>query len=197
MTALYSFVFLLGSAVEGAFLLNYQYTYGSTSHILYTGLTEHQAERIAENADVKSVVHLSSLGQLTDPQIGQRSVKLAVTDRDYAQTILSVPTTGRLPEQADEIALESSPWIPLAFPMNRALTSAFCGPIPKERSTPPTSRSAAGGKAPANFTESCAWITEEAAEGLLPGYDDAYASNITLGVTLWQPEIWRNRPNRS
>ena len=76
VTALYSFVFLLGSAVEGAFLLSYQYTYGSTSHILYIGLTEHQAERIAENADVKSVVHLSSLGQLTDPQIGQRSARI-------------------------------------------------------------------------------------------------------------------------
>ena len=35
VTGLYSFVFLLGSAVEGAFLLNYQYSYGSTSHILY------------------------------------------------------------------------------------------------------------------------------------------------------------------
>ena len=33
-------------------------------------------------------------------------VKLAVTDRDYAETVLSVPTTGRLPEQPGEIALD-------------------------------------------------------------------------------------------
>ena len=38
VTALYTFVFLLGSSVENAYLLNYQYSYGSTSHILYTGL---------------------------------------------------------------------------------------------------------------------------------------------------------------
>ena len=36
VTALYTFVFLLGGSIKGAFLLNYQYTYGSTSHILYT-----------------------------------------------------------------------------------------------------------------------------------------------------------------
>ena len=41
VTGLYAFVFLLGSSVQAGFLLNYQYTYGSTSHILYTGLTEH------------------------------------------------------------------------------------------------------------------------------------------------------------
>ncbi len=62
VTALYSFVFLLGSAVEGAFLLNYQYTYGSTSHILYTGLTEHQADILSRDAAIRSSVRLSSVG---------------------------------------------------------------------------------------------------------------------------------------
>ena len=187
VTALYSFVFLLGSAVEGAFLLSYQYTYGSTSHILYTGLTEHQAERIAENADVKSVVRLSSLGQLTDPQIGQRSVKLAVTDRAYAQTILSVPTTGRLPEQADEIALDEFTMDSLGIPheLGADLRLLWTDSEGKEH----TSYFTLCGwwESPTNFTESCAWITKEAAEGLLPGYNDAHASGITLGVTLWQP----------
>ena len=36
VAALYTFVFLLGTSVEDAYLLNYQYSYGSTSHILYT-----------------------------------------------------------------------------------------------------------------------------------------------------------------
>ena len=78
VTALYTFVFLLGSSVEEGFLLNYQYTYGSTSHILYTGLTDRQADTIAGNANVKSTVRLSTVGQVTDPMIGQRVVKLAV-----------------------------------------------------------------------------------------------------------------------
>ena len=93
VTALYTFVFLMGSSVQDAFLLNYQYTYGSTSHILFTGLTEHQAELLSQHVNVKSTVRLSTLGQLSDPMIGQRSVKLAVTAQAYAETVLSLPTT--------------------------------------------------------------------------------------------------------
>ena len=106
VTGLYAFMFLLGGAVEDAYLLNYQYTYGSTSHILYTGLTEHQAALLSQHPNVKSAVRLSTVGTLSDPMLGQRSVKLAVTDRDYAQTVLSIPTNGRLPEQPGEIALD-------------------------------------------------------------------------------------------
>ena len=62
VTGLYAFVFLLGGAVEDAFLLNYQYTYGSTSHILYTGLTEHQADILSRDAAIRSSVRLSSVG---------------------------------------------------------------------------------------------------------------------------------------
>ena len=106
VAGLYTFVFLLGGAVEGAYLLNYQYTYGSTSHILYTGLTAHQADLLSQHPNVKSTVRLSTVGVLSDPMMGQRLVKLAVTDQDYAETVLSIPTTGSLPQQPGEIALD-------------------------------------------------------------------------------------------
>lgn len=106
VTALYTFVFLLGNSVEHAYLLSYQYAYGSTSHILYTGLTGRQADRIAGNANIKDSVLLSTIGQLTDPMLGQRLVKLAVTEQAYAETVLSVPSTGNFPEQPGEIALD-------------------------------------------------------------------------------------------
>lgn len=187
VTGLYSFVFLLGDAVEGAFLLNYQYSYGSTSHILYTGLTEHQAERIEQNADIKSAVRLSSLGQLTDPQIGQRSVKLAVTDRAYAETILSVPTTGRLPEKADEIALDEFTMDSLGIPHEAGAPVRILWTDPEGIEHTSAFTLCGWWESPTNFTESCAWITKEAAEELLPGYNDESAPCITLGVTLWQP----------
>ena len=47
MTAMYAFVFLLGSSIEGAYLLSYQYAYGSTNHILFTGMTSRQAQAVA------------------------------------------------------------------------------------------------------------------------------------------------------
>ena len=84
ITGLYTFTFLLGSSVENAFLLNYEYQYGSTSHILFHGLTPHQADKLAQHPNVKSAVQISALGQLSDEMMGVRSVKLAVTDQGYA-----------------------------------------------------------------------------------------------------------------
>ena len=187
VTGLYAFMFLLGGAVEDAYLLNYQYTYGSTSHILYTGLTEHQAALLSQHPNVKSAVRLSTVGTLSDPMLGQRSVKLAVTDRDYAQTVLSIPTTGRLPEQPGEIALDE-------FTMGSlGVLQEIGAPVTLEwtdaaGNTHTDAFTLCGWWAsPTNFTEACAWITADTAASLMPDYDSENATNLTLGVTLHQP----------
>lgn len=187
VTALYSFVFLLGNSVEDAFLLNYQYTYGSTSHILYTGLTSHQADAIGENANVKSTVRLSSIGRLSDPMMGQRTVKLAVTDRDYAESVLSVPTTGKLPESPFEIALDEFTMDSLGVPheLGAPVSLQWTDPDGTARTTEFTL--CGWWASPTNFTEACAWITPETAAQLMPGYAEETAPNVTLGVNLHQP----------
>lgn len=188
VTALYSFVFLLGSSVEDAYLLNYQYSYGSTSHILYTGLTEKQADTLAGNAGIESVVRLSTIGRLSDPVIGQRNIKLAVTDRSYAQTVLSVPTTGNLPQEKGEIALDEFTMDSLGVPhqLGSPVTIQWTDPQGEAH----TSDFALCGwwASPTNFQEACAWITQEEAKLLLPDYDEETAHNVTLGVNLHQPK---------
>ncbi len=188
VTALYSFVFLLGSSVEDAYLLSYQYSYGSVSHILYTGLTEKQADTLAENSSIKSTVRLSTIGRLSDPVIGQRNVKLAVTDRAYARTVLSVPTTGALPQKKGEIALDEFTMDSLGVPheIGSPVTIRWTDPEGKEH----TSEFVLCGwwASPTNFTEACAWITQEEARLLLPDYDEEAAHNVTLGVDLHQPK---------
>lgn len=186
--ALYTFVFLLGSSVEDAYLLNYQYSYGSTSHILYTGLTEKQADTLSGNSSIKSTVRLSSIGQLSDPIIGQRNIKLAVTDRAYAQTVLSVPTKGRLPIKRGEIALDKFTMDSLGVPHEAGspVSLQWKDPDGKEHKT--TFTLCGWWASPTNFTEACAWITKEEAKELLPDYDKENAYNVTLGVTLHQPK---------
>lgn len=188
VTALYTFVFLLGSSVENAYLLNYQYSYGSTSHILYTGLTEKQADTLTGNSSIKSTVRLSTIGQLSDPVIGRRSIKLAVTDRAYAQTVLSVPTVGTLPEKNGEIALDEFTMDSLGIPHEIGSPVSIDWTDPKGE-THTTAFTLCGWWAnPANFSEACAWITKEEAKKLLPDYDEENAANVTLGVNLHQPK---------
>ena len=186
ITGLYTFTFLLGSAVENAFLLNYEYQYGSTSHILYHGLTAHQADKLAQHPNVKSTVRISALGQLSDEMMGFRSVKLAVNDQDYAESILSVPTAGRLPEKAGEIALDEFTMDSLGVlhelgaPVSIQWTDSKGG----QHSTDFTL--CGWWASPTNFTEACAWVTAECAAGLLTGYPDT--ASVTMGVDFHQPK---------
>lgn len=187
VTGLYGFVFLLGNSVEEAYLLNYQYSYGSTSHILYTGLTNHQADSLAGNAMVKSTVRLSTVGVLSDEMIGQRSVKLAVTDRDYAETVLSVPTSGRLPRQVGEIALDEFTMDSLGILHELGTKFSLSWTDPDGQSRTDEFTLCGWWASPTNFAEACAWITAETAQELVPGYDGDAARNVTLGVNLHQP----------
>ena len=168
-------------------MLNYQYLYGSTSHILFTGLTENQADLLAQHANVKSAVRLSTVGQLSDPMMGQRLVKMAVTDRDYAETVLSLPTTGHLPEKAGEIALDEYTMgsLGILYEIGAPVTIQWTDPQGGIHTD--TFTLCGWWSSPTNFSESCAWITAETAAGLVPGYNDENAANLTLGVTLHQP----------
>ena len=80
VAALYTFVFLLGSSVEAAYLLNYRYASGFTDHIRYTGLTDRQADAVEGDFRVKRAVRTTVLGVVTDPAIGGRTVKLTVSN---------------------------------------------------------------------------------------------------------------------
>lgn len=186
ITGLYAFTFLLGSSVENAFLLNYEYRYGSTSHILYHGLTAHQADKLAQHPNVKSTVRISALGQLSDEMMGVRSVKLAVTDQNYAESILSVPTTGRLPEKPEEIALDEFTMDSLGVlhELGAPVSIQWTDSKGEQHNTDFTL--CGWWASPTNFTEACAWVTAECAAGLLPGYPDT--ASVTMGVDLHQPK---------
>ena len=62
VTMLYTIVFYTADSVHSSYLLQDQMEYGSTSHIVFTGLSRHQAERISSHDAVESSVELHSVG---------------------------------------------------------------------------------------------------------------------------------------
>lgn len=188
ITALYTFVFLLGSSVQEAFLLSYQYSYGSASQILYTGLTNQQADHLEENSSVKKSVRLTAIGQLTDPMIGQRLIKLAVTDRAYAESISSIPDTGDLPKNAGEIALDEFTMDSLGVPRELGAPVTLLWTDPEGNAHTTEFTLCGWWTSSAVFTEACAWISADTARTLVPDYQDKESHNVTLGVNLYQPE---------
>ncbi len=186
VTLLYTLVLFTADSVHSSYLLSDQMEYGSTSHIVFTGLTEHQAERIRGDDRVESSVELHSLGILGDELLEYRSICLAAADTDYAETVSAVPEEGRMPERLGEIALDTMTLDSLALPHETGTVIDL------------TWRDAEGTGHTGQFTlcgfwsgenihtESCAWISPEEAARLRE--ETGVKESITLGVMLWQPE---------
>ncbi len=188
VTALYTLIFLLGDSVESYYLLQYQYQFGSTSQILYTGLTKQQADAVAGDTRVRNSVRLSTVGQLTDPMLGQRLVKLAVADHAYAETVLSVPDTGDLPKHPGEVALDGLTMDSLGIPHELGTCVSLIWTA-SDGGTHTSDFTLCGWwTSPTVFTESYAWISPDTAQKLVPECLDKTNPTVTLGVNLHQPK---------
>lgn len=187
VTVLFTVSFYMTDGIREAYLMDDQIEYGSSSHIIFSGLSEDQARRVAAHESVESSARLDSLGDLSADSLEYRQVHLALADRDYAETMDALPREGRMPEREGEIALDTltldslgiahklgepveTEWTPWSGGETRKETFTLCGYWSTEN----------------GHTESCAWISGETFARLLK--EEGGGESLTLGVTLWQPE---------
>lgn len=184
VSMLCTFSFALGFTVRDGLIYSYQIRYGSTSHILYYGLDSAQAASIARHADVKKTVRLRAVGLLSDDMMEYRSVKLAAVDNEWAAATEAVPVHGRMPEADDEIAMDELTLQSLAIPRKEgAKVQIRWMPADGSEERVDTFRLCGWWGSSMGYTETCAWITPDAARKLCPDAPDY----VTLGVTLYRP----------
>lgn len=183
VSMLCTFSFALGFMTRDGLLYSYQVQYGSASHILYYGLNSVQALSVAGHADVKKTVRLQAIGLLSDDMMEYRSVKLAAVDADWAAATQSVPTYGRMPEADDEIALDELTLQSLAIPRKEGTEVELVWTSAGGEKHVDTFRLCGWWNDVMGYTETCAWITPDAADRLCPDTPD----QVILGVTLYRP----------
>lgn len=71
------------------------------------GLSEEQADLIANHPDVEELGRSIVLGLAENRELSGRSVEIRWANAPYAQHSYALPTTGHLPQAADEIALDT------------------------------------------------------------------------------------------
>ena len=71
------------------------------------GLSEEQADLIANHSDVEELGRSIVLGLAENRELSGRSVEIRWANAPYAQHSYALPTTGHLPQAADEIALDT------------------------------------------------------------------------------------------
>lgn len=184
---LYTVVFYTAESVENSYLLEDQQEYGSTSHIVFDNLTEHQAGQIQNHESVESSAVLHTVGMLSDDMLEYRQIRLAISNPDYARTVEDMPDVGRMPEKAGEVAVDTMTldslgiphvigtkvalkWQPFSGGAEKTEEFTLCGYWTRENV----------------YTETCAWISSKDARRLEGGAEGK--ERITLGVNLYQPE---------
>lgn len=80
---------------------------GYDAQVSFHSITKEQAIRIAAHPDVKEVGNSLIAGLMQDEHVAGRQVEIRWADESYAKHSFALPTTGRMPEREDEIALDT------------------------------------------------------------------------------------------
>lgn len=184
VSMLCTFSFAIGHMIRKGTLYGYMRTYGSTCHIVFYGADSAQAAAISRHNAVKETASVRAAGVLSDDMMEYRSVRLAPVSTAWAEVTESVPVNGRMPEAADEIALDELTLQSLAVPRRQGeRVTLKWTPVDGGPERTDTFTLCGWWNSAMSATESCAWITQEAAQNLYPeGTDD-----VTLGVILYRP----------
>ena len=71
-------------------------------------ITPKQAEKLAAHPDVKELGQSIVLGLAENDKLGGRQVEIRWADDSYAMHSFAAPTTGRMPQSADEAAMDTT-----------------------------------------------------------------------------------------
>lgn len=180
---LFSFVLFLNTTCEYNYQITWQHAYGSLSDIVYTQLKPREAQRLAEQENIKEAVSCRTLGAVQEVMI--EDGQLALAGEAYARSIGSFPDVGRMPKSGAEIAVDATTLRRLQLPreLGTKVTLTWC---PAGETEPLTQ----------NFTLVGIWEPEMTAYGTLfwvsEDFGERYAPlakelpNTSLGVTLWR-----------
>lgn len=177
---LFSFVLFLGSSMRLALETELHTTESMFSDIVFTDLTRGQAEQLRTQGNVKTEIWYQSIGTVAAQD---SRLALAAYNEDYAMTASQAPTLGRLPETADEIAMDVSATYLLGG------TGQVGSPItlswtPDGAQKPVEQTFTLVGTWEPTSASGLAWVSDE----LAAAYPTSPNSRtVTAGVTLWRP----------
>ena len=185
-TMMFTSLFVLSQSMIENMQQMYIQQAGYSSQLSSILLTDDEADAIAEHPAVAEASRSTVVGVAEN--VSGRQVELRAASADYADSALSLPTEGRMPENADEIALDTITLdkLGLAHQLGETVHLSW------------TSAPGSDAHETADFTlcgiwqgnpaamASMAWVSEDFAEKLSVGVDQnaARESGSILGLTM-------------
>ena len=90
---------------------------GTKAHTAARQITDEQIELLAAHPDVRSYGRSIVLGLAENERLGGRQVEIRYASDQYAKDDFSYPETGHMPEQKNEIALDTETLHQLGIPL--------------------------------------------------------------------------------
>lgn len=118
-TVLITAVFTIGISLSDGMRQILIHSYGRSTEVDFQYLTEDEARRVAQHPLVKEYGLSRLITTTTEGVFRQAQGEIHTVDENFAEFTFSTPTTGRLPEAENEIALTS--WILDAMNLPREL----------------------------------------------------------------------------
>ena len=185
-TMMFTSLFVLSQSMIENMQQMYIQQAGYSSQLSSSLLTDDEADAIAEHPAVAEASRSTVVGVAEN--VSGRQVELRAASADYADSALSLPTEGRMPENADEIALDTITLdkLGLAHQLGETVHLSWTSAPGSDESNS------------ANFTlcgiwqgnpaamASMAWVSEDFAEKLSVGVDQdaARESGSILGLSM-------------
>lgn len=185
-TMMFTSLFVLSQSMIENMQQMYIQQAGYSSQLSSSLLTDDEADAIAAHPAVAEASRSTVVGVAEN--VSGRQVELRAASADYADSALSLPTEGRMPENADEIALDTITLdkLGLAHQLGESVHLSWTSAPGSDESNS------------ANFTlcgiwqgnpaamASMAWVSEDFAEKLSVGVsqDAARESGSILGLTM-------------
>ncbi|MDD3184160.1 MAG: ABC transporter permease [Anaerostipes sp.] len=106
-TLMFTSLFVLSqSMVKNMQDMNMQQA-GFSSHLSFDNVSDKEIENIAAHKDVRELGVSTVVGIAENSELNGRQIEIRQADQFYAQTSFSLPTTGTMPQKANEIALDT------------------------------------------------------------------------------------------
>lgn len=169
------------------------YQNGYDAQVSFKSITEEQAAQIAGHHDVKEVGTSIVLGLAENEELLGRQVELRWADESYAKHSFALPTTGRMPEQENEIALDTLTLDRLGIPheIGESVTIRWRTDLKSDAYTDSTFTLCGFWKANESNYAGMAWVARSFADRMTNN-EPADEGQI-LGITMAQVSLYSDR----
>lgn len=121
-TMMFTSLFTLAQSMESNMTEMYLRQYGQLAHASTKQITDAQIEQIAAHPDIVNYGRSIVVGVAENADLAGRQLEIRYADEQYARSVFAYPVTGKMPEEKDEIALDTLTLERLGIPQESGQT---------------------------------------------------------------------------